>query len=87
MNETFELTGEYITLCNLLKVCGVTDTGGSAKLMVADGDVEVDGVMELRKACKIRAGQKVSGNGFTIEVISNIAIAYSPSELPLSVIE
>lgn len=58
MNETFELTGEYITLCNLLKVCGVTDTGGSAKLMVADGDVEVDGVMELRKACKIRAGQR-----------------------------
>ncbi len=71
MNETFELTGEYITLCNLLKVCGVTDTGGAAKLMVAQGDVQVDGLMELRKACKIRGGQKVSGNGFTIDVISS----------------
>lgn len=70
MNETFELTGEYITLCNLLKVCGVTNTGGAAKLMVAQGDVQVDGLMELRKACKIRDGQKVSGYGFTINVIS-----------------
>lgn len=71
MHETFQLTGEFITLCNLLKVCGVTDTGGTAKLMVADGDVEVDGQTEFRKACKIRAGQKVSGNGFTIDVTSN----------------
>ncbi len=73
MNETFELTGEYITLCNLLKVCGVTDTGGTAKQIVAQGDVEVDGLMELRKACKIRAGQRVSGNGFVIDVISAIS--------------
>ena len=68
--ENFELTGEYITLCNLLKVCGVADTGGVAKLMIIDGDVEVDGQIELRKGCKIRAGQIVSGYGFTIRVIA-----------------
>ncbi|MFN5396344.1 MAG: RNA-binding S4 domain-containing protein, partial [Pseudanabaena sp.] len=43
IHEKFELTSEYITLCNLLKVCGVADTGGVAKLMIIDGDVEVDG--------------------------------------------
>lgn len=75
MHETFQLTGEYITLCNLLKVCGVTDTGGGAKLMVAQGDVEVDGLMELRKACKIRAGQRVTGKSFTINVVSNNVIS------------
>jgi len=69
MTETFQLSGEYITLCNLLKVCGVADTGGAAKLMIVDGDVKVDGQMELRKGCKIRAGQSVSGYGFTINVI------------------
>jgi ribosome-associated protein len=70
MNETFELTGEYIALCNLLKICGVTDTGGIAKRMVSDGDVEVDGHVELRKTCKIRAGQQVTGNGFIIDVVA-----------------
>lgn len=70
IRETFELTGEYITLCNLLKVCGVADTGGAAKLMIVDGDVEVDGQMELRKGCKIRAGQTVSGYGFEILVVT-----------------
>jgi ribosome-associated protein len=70
MQEKFELTDEYITLCNLLKVCGVTATGGAAKHLVADGYVEVDGQTELRKTCKIRAGQTVSGNGFMIAVLA-----------------
>lgn len=68
--ETFTLASEYITLCNLLKVCGVADTGGAAKLMIIDGEVEVDGQTELRKGCKIRAGQRVSGYGFTINVVA-----------------
>jgi ribosome-associated protein len=67
--ETFELTGEYITLCNLLKVCGVADTGGFAKLMIIDGQVKVNGIVELKKGCKIRAGQVVSGAGFMIKVV------------------
>lgn len=71
MQENFELTGEYITLCNLLKVCGVADTGGTAKLMIVDGDVEVDGQVEIRKGCKIRAGQRVSGYGFAINVLAS----------------
>ena len=75
-HETFELTGEYITLCNLLKVCGVTDTGGIAKLIIAEGEIEVDGQVELRKACKIRAGQQVTGNGFTINVVASVSWAY-----------
>ncbi|MDX2256047.1 MAG: RNA-binding S4 domain-containing protein [Pseudanabaenaceae cyanobacterium bins.39] len=69
MQETFELTGEYITLCNLLKVCGVADTGGYAKLMIIDGLVRVDGSIELKKGCKIRSGQVVSGADFTIRVV------------------
>ena len=68
--EVFELAGEYITLRNLLKVSGVADTGGAAKLMIIDGEVEVDGRTELRKGCKVRAGQKVSGDGFTIHVVA-----------------
>ncbi len=39
-----------------------------AKRMVADGLVQVDGRDELRKTCKIRAGQVVTLAGVTIRV-------------------
>lgn len=43
--------------------------GGAGKALVASGAVSVDGAQELRKTCKIRAGQTVSGDGFTIRVV------------------
>ena len=59
----FELHGEYITLDALLKVTGQATSGGMAKALVASGKVEVDGQQELRKTCKLRAGQVVSLTG------------------------
>jgi ribosome-associated protein len=59
LNLDFTLTGDYVELHNLLKITGLADSGGSAKLMVASGAVTVDGQVELRKTCKIRAGQVV----------------------------
>ncbi|MER5997299.1 RNA-binding S4 domain-containing protein [Nonomuraea sp. NPDC051941] len=64
----FELRSEYIPLCDLLKYCGITETGGMAKLLIAEGLVLVDGEVELRKRAKIRSGQVVSGEGFSIHV-------------------
>ena len=58
-NLNFPLTGEYVELHNLLKLTGLADSGGSAKALVASGAVKVDGRAELRKTCKIRAGQVV----------------------------
>jgi ribosome-associated protein len=55
----FNLTGEYVELCNLLKLTGLADSGGRGKAMVAEGLVKVDGQTESRKTAKIRAGQKV----------------------------
>ena len=64
----FKLRGEYITLDALLKASGLAPSGGVAKLMVADGLVQVDGRDELRKTCKIRSGQVVSLQGTRISV-------------------
>jgi len=50
----------YIEVNHLLKVTGVSDSGGAAKAMVADGMVRVDGAVETRKTAKIRAGQVVT---------------------------
>ncbi|WP_118180742.1 RNA-binding S4 domain-containing protein [Paraburkholderia phosphatilytica] len=58
-NLRFTLTGDYVELHNLLKLTGLADSGGSAKQIVAAGKVNVDGRVETRKTCKIRAGQVV----------------------------
>ena len=55
----FELKGEFIALCDLLKTTGIANSGGQGKAMVADGNVTVDGKIELRKTAKIRKGQVV----------------------------
>ncbi|TMR10595.1 RNA-binding S4 domain-containing protein [Nonomuraea turkmeniaca] len=68
MDLDFELQSDYIPLCDLLKYCGITETGGMAKHLIAEGMVLVDGEVELRKTAKIRSGQVVSGDGFAIHV-------------------
>ncbi|MDQ1119836.1 MULTISPECIES: RNA-binding S4 domain-containing protein [Pseudoxanthomonas] len=55
----FDLDGEYVELHILLKLCGLVDSGGMGKQVVASGVVSVDGAQELRKTAKIRAGQVV----------------------------
>jgi len=76
----FELRGEYIALDALLKATGMSDSGGAAKALVASGRVQVDGRDELRKTCKIRAGQVVAVAGSRIRVAA--ATATVPIELP-----
>ena len=69
----FPLRGEHITLDALLKATGLAPSGGIAKMMVADGLVQVDGRDELRKTCKIRAGQVVSLANTRIKVLAPAA--------------
>jgi ribosome-associated protein len=56
----FELEGEHVELNQLLKLCGLCDSGGAGKALVASGAVRVDGAVESRKTAKIRDGQVVT---------------------------
>lgn len=67
----FTLTGEHIDLHSLLKATGIVDSGAAGKALVAEGNVTVDDVPELRKSAKIRAGQRVKLPGVTINVRAN----------------
>jgi ribosome-associated protein len=67
----FHLDGEYVELNQLLKLVGICDSGGAGKMLVASGDVKVDGKVELRKTCKIRDGQTVSLGDIRIQVLAN----------------
>jgi ribosome-associated protein len=66
----FSLEGEYVELNQLLKLVGICDSGGAGKMVVASGDVSVDGKVELRKTCKIRAGQVVRIGDIRIRVLA-----------------
>lgn len=62
--EKFELEGQpFIKLCDLLKTMGLCENGGQAKSEIADGQVLVNGEVELRKRFKVLAGMKISFGG------------------------
>lgn len=62
----FKIDEEFIELIKLLKATQIAQTGGHAKMLVADGLVYVNGILEERKRAKIR-------KGFTVE-IENVEI-------------
>jgi ribosome-associated protein len=64
----FLLRSDHIPLDALLKATGLAESGGRAKAMVAAGLVQVDGQPELRKTCKLRAGQVVALAGTRIRI-------------------
>jgi ribosome-associated protein len=65
----FELDRDHVELNQLLKLVGLCDSGGAGKALVASGAVRVDGDIELRKTCKIRAGQVVQLGDTRIDIV------------------
>ena len=66
--NTIEITTEYIKLQDLLKIAGLTYTGGEAKVMVQEGLVTVNGKVCTMRGRKIRPGDTVEFEGKTLEV-------------------
>jgi ribosome-associated protein len=65
-----ELRGDHIALDALLKATGLAPSGGSARQMITEGLVRVDGQVELRKTAKLRAGQRVRLGDAEVRVIA-----------------
>ena len=63
-----QLKGEWVRLCDVLKLAGIADSGARGKHLVAEGQVTVDGRPENRKTAKIRAGQTVQCHGVQVIV-------------------
>ena len=60
---------EYIQLNNLLKVNDLVGTGGEAKVRIQNGEVLVNGEVELQVRKKIRVGDVVEMNGEQVKVV------------------
>lgn len=59
---------EYIKLDSLLKLAGLVETGGEAKLLIQDGQVLVNGEACTIRGKKLRAGDTVTLDGRTVTI-------------------
>jgi ribosome-associated protein len=66
----FNLTNDYIELVKLIKLLGLAETGGHAKIMIEQGEVLINGHPELRKRAKLRDGDIVEISGRKIRILS-----------------
>lgn len=65
----FSITGEYITMIQLLKATNLVQTGGEAQMAVMDGEVNYNGHTDYRKRLKVKKGDTVEFRGQTIRII------------------
>ena len=65
---TQEIHTEFIKLEQLLKLAGLTDTGGFAKELIQQGQVLVNGEVCTMRGKKIRNGDVVSVDRFEVTV-------------------
>lgn len=63
------LREDFIKLGQALKAAHLCDTGVDAKYAIQDGLVRVNGEIDTRRGRKLYAGDTVSFNGETIEII------------------
>lgn len=66
--KEFKIEGKYIELIQLLKVTGIAQTGGHAKMIVDEGTVIRNGEVELRKRAKLLPGDEITINTVTIKL-------------------
>ena len=58
--EQIPITTEFIRLDSFLKLTGMVDTGGQAKMMIQDGQVKVNGEVCPMRGKKLYPGDQVS---------------------------
>lgn len=67
--ETIKLRDEYIKLGQALKAAGLVGSGVDAKVVIQNGHVEVNGMVETQRGKKLYEGDLVTYNGSSIKII------------------
>lgn len=66
--QTIYLRDDYIKLGQALKAAGLVESGVEAKLVIQDGQVKVNGNVELQRGKKLVAGDVVDFDGESIKI-------------------
>ena len=69
MEKEIKIRDEFIKLGQALKLAGIAQTGIEAKIMVASGEVRVNGETDTRRGRKLYDGDRVEtkGGSFTVK--------------------
>ena len=65
------IDSEFIRLQDLLKISGLTSTGGMAKVFIQNGEVTVNGEVCTMRGKKLRDGDTAAYNGVAVTVKTN----------------
>lgn len=60
---------EVIRLGQFLKLAGVVETGGEAKLRIQEGEAKVNGEVETRRGRQLVPGDLVEFGGEVLEIV------------------
>lgn len=60
---------EFIKLGQALKKAGLVDSGVDAKMIIQDGQVKVNGEVEVQRGKKLYGGEIVSFNGEQVKIV------------------
>jgi ribosome-associated protein len=72
MTERLSVGDRPINLTQVLKRAGWAGTGGEAKVLIADGRIRVNGVLESRKRRKMTVGDcVVMDDGLSLILVEN----------------
>ena len=63
-----EISTEYITLGQFLKLADIIESGGEAKFFLAQNEVKIDGEIDNRRGRKLRGGEIVEILGQKYEI-------------------
>ena len=64
--EEIILRNEFIKLGQAIKAAGLVESGVEAKIVIQDGEVKVNGVVETQRGKKLFGGEVVEYNGSSI---------------------
>ena len=64
--EEIVLRYEFIKLGQAIKAAGLVESGVEAKIVIQDGEVKVNGVVETQRGKKLFGGEVVEYNGSSI---------------------
>lgn len=66
--KNIKIDTEFIKLGQLLKMAGTADSGVHAKILILNGDVKLNGTVELQRGKKVQKGDVVEALGHSYKV-------------------
>ena len=72
--QEITINDEFIKLGQALKLAGLVDSGLDAKFEIQNGNVKVNGEVDLRRGRKLYNGDVFSFEGKEVKVISKVVV-------------